>query len=69
MATSNSTGTMIAGRSAVAQGGYQIAALIVTLAIAIVGGIITGMFMRFENVLCIIYACRSSDAHRIFGAS
>ena len=60
---------MLTGRSAVAQGAYQIAALIVTLAIAIVGGIITGMFMRFENILCIIYACRSSDAHRIFGAS
>ena len=48
MATSNSTGTMIAGRSAVAQGGYQIAALIVTLAIAIVGGIITGFIMKLS---------------------
>ena len=39
---------MIAGRSAVAQGGYQIAALIVTLAIAIVGGIITGFIMKLS---------------------
>ena len=32
----------VPGRSAAVQGGYQVVAIIVTLAIAIVGGVITG---------------------------
>ena len=34
------------GRSALVQGGYQIAAVVLTLAIAIVSGSITGLIMR-----------------------
>ena len=39
--------TEVMGRSAMAQGGYQIAALAVTLAIAIVGGAITGIIYSY----------------------
>ena len=44
MAASNATGSVMPGsdRSATVQGGYQMLALVITLAIAIVGGIITG---------------------------
>lgn len=41
------------GRSGLEQGGFQIAALAVTLAMAIVGGLVTGLVMRlpiFEQV-------------------
>nr|XP_022327191.1 ammonium transporter Rh type A-like [Crassostrea virginica] len=38
--------TEVMGRSAMAQGGYQMAALAVTLAIAIVGGAITGFILK-----------------------
>lgn len=38
--------TEVMGRSAMEQGGYQMAALCLTLAIAIVGGVITGFILR-----------------------
>jgi hypothetical protein len=38
------------GRSAVQQGGYQIAALCLTLGCAIVGGAITGLIIRFVPI-------------------
>lgn len=39
--------TEVMGRSAMEQGGYQMAALCLTLAIAIVGGVITGNLYVF----------------------
>lgn len=39
--------TEVMGRSAMEQGGYQMAALCLTLAIAIVGGVITGNLYLF----------------------
>ncbi|XP_061193110.1 ammonium transporter Rh type A-like [Saccostrea echinata] len=42
----NTTMVMTGGRSAIEQGGYQMAALCVTLIIAIVGGVITGFILR-----------------------
>ncbi|CAC5421733.1 SLC42A [Mytilus coruscus] len=48
MAASNSTGSVMPGsdRSATVQGGYQMLALVITIAFAIVGGIITGFIMK-----------------------
>ncbi|XP_063416627.1 ammonium transporter Rh type A-like [Mytilus trossulus] len=48
MAASNATGSVMPGsdRSATVQGGYQMLALVITLAIAIVGGIITGFILK-----------------------
>ena len=42
--------TEVMGRSAMAQGGYQMAALAVTLAIAIVGGAITGNIYSYGYI-------------------
>lgn len=49
MTTAANTTEVIMGRSAMEQGGYQMAALCLTLAIAIVGGIITGNVERTES--------------------
>jgi len=41
------------GRSGLEQGGYQIAALVMTLGMAIVGGIVTGLILKtpfFEQI-------------------
>lgn len=44
--------TEVMGRSAMEQGGYQMAALCLTLAIAIVGGVITGnLYMCLWRVI------------------
>ncbi|CAI9737590.1 ammonium transporter Rh type A-like [Octopus vulgaris] len=40
-----------AGRSAIEQGGYQMLALVITLAIAVVGGALTGVILKFVPVL------------------
>ena len=52
MAPSNTTiagGHTGSDRSATAQGGYQMLALVITLAIAIVGGVITGTYKYRYN--------------------
>ncbi|GAB1603227.1 ammonium transporter Rh type B-like [Argonauta hians] len=42
---------LAAGRSAIAQGGYQMLALVITLAVAVVGGSITGVILKFIPIL------------------
>jgi hypothetical protein len=42
MTTAGNTTELVMGRSAMEQGGYQMAALCLTLVIALVGGAITG---------------------------
>merc|ERR1719186_532979 len=44
--TQNST-AIVTGRSAISQGGYQMAAVMCTLLIAIVGGLLTGFLVRY----------------------
>lgn len=55
MASDNSTGVMMMGRTGAEQAGYQAATLGVTLAMCIVGGLITGktnfFFMGYSNYL------------------
>lgn len=49
MVAKNDTGTFTAGRTATVQAGYQLAALGVTLCIAIIGGLFTGLVLSFTS--------------------